>query len=90
MLPRRPRHKGCSSRTFCRQDREALSRFDATEITDGAAKILASHQDGLGLNGLTELSDAAAESLSKHRGDLDLSGLTELSDAAAGDTLSSF
>jgi hypothetical protein len=70
-------------------DPKSVDLSKATEITDGAAEILAGYEDRFGnpgqlyLKGLTELSEAAAESLSKHHGQLNLNGLTKLSDAAA-------
>ena len=51
-------------------DPDNVELYEATEITDEAAEILARHQDELYLGGLTELSDAAAESLSKYQGEI--------------------
>ena len=53
-------------------DPDNVDLSEATEITDGAAELLAEHVGVLYLDGLKELSDAAAESLSKHQGDLSI------------------
>lgn len=63
--------------------KQSLAADKFTDIEDGAALVLSSHQGSLSLNGLNNLSDASAEALSKHGDSLYLNGLTSLSEAAA-------
>ncbi len=66
-----------------KKPKQALTADKFTDIEDGAALVLSSHQGPLSLNGLNSLSDASAEALSKHGDSLYLNGLTSLSEAAA-------
>ena len=83
-MPKTPDKPSHAPKTITPAEAQNLTKghkdlsLDITELDLETAKILATHEGGLILNGLTHIDVPVAEVLAKHKGGLSLDGLTQI------------